>query len=214
MSQWHSRTSRAVPGFIKPCQPMPCSRPPSGGDWLHEIKHDGFRLIARRDGARVRLLTRNGNDWTECYPLVAEAVAALKIKSCIIDGEITVCRPDGVTSFELLRSGRKIKPEAVLHLFDLIELDGDDLRREPIEIRKQRLLRTLRHHRAAVQFNEHLQDEDGEEVFYHACLMGLEGIVSKRKGSPYRSGPSRHWLKSKNPASAAVRREAAEDWAR
>src|SRR5215203_745846 len=74
--------------------------PPTGGDWLHEIKHDGFRLIARRDGARVRLLTRNGNDWTECYPFVAEAVAALKVKSCIIDGEITVCRPDGVTSFE------------------------------------------------------------------------------------------------------------------
>jgi bifunctional non-homologous end joining protein LigD len=83
---------------------------------------------------------------------------------------------------------------------------------EPIDLRKQRLLRALRHHRAAVQFNKHLHDEDGEEVFYHACLMGLEGIVSKRLGSPYQSGQSRHRLKSKNPASEAVRREAEEDW--
>src|SRR5829696_4021764 len=203
MSQWHSRTSRAVPGFIKPCQPMPCQSPPSGGDWLHEIKHDGYRMLARRDGARVRLFTRNGNDWTERFPVVEEAIGAFKVKSCILDGEITVCGPDGVTSFELLRSGRKIKPEAVLHVFDLIELNGDDLRREPIEMRKQRLQRALRHHGPAVQFNEHLHDEYGEEVFYHACLMGLEGIVSKRRGSPYRSGPSLHWLKSKNPASPA-----------
>src|SRR5215218_9781566 len=208
MSQWRSRSRRHVPGFIQPCQPMAAPRPPSGADWLHEIKHDGCRIIARRDGARVRLFTRNGNDWTERFPLVVEAIGALKVNSCIIDGEITVCRPDGVTSFELLRSGRKIKPEAVLHAFDLIELDGDDLRREPIEMRKQRLQRALRHHGPAVQFNEHLHDEDGEEVFYHACLMGLEGIVSKRLGSPYQSGQSRYWVKSKNPASEAVRREA------
>jgi len=133
----------------------------------------------------VRLFTRNGNEWTERYPQVVDAIGALKVKSCVIDGEITVCRPNGVTSFELLRSGRKIKPEAVLHVFDLIELDGDDLRREPIEIRKKRLL--------------------------CACLMGLDGIGSKRLGSPYQSGQSRHWLKSKNPASEAVRREAEED---
>src|SRR5215213_7746245 len=127
MSEWRSRSRRYVPGFIQPCQPMPTPRPPRGADWLHEIKHDGCRMIARRDGARVRLFTRNGNDWTERFPLVVEAIGALKVKSCIIDGEITVCRPDGVASFDLLRSGRKIKPEALLHVFDLIQLDGDDL---------------------------------------------------------------------------------------
>src|SRR5215212_8571214 len=174
MSQWRSRTSRAVPGFIKPCQPMPCSRPPSGGGWLHEIKHDGYRMIARRDASRVRLLTRNANDWTERYPLVAEAVAALKVKSCILDGEITVCRPDGVTCFNLLRSGSRVKPEAVFYTFDVIELDGDDLRKQPIEARKVRLLRTLKHHKPSLQFNEHLEAE-GEIVFHRACEMGLEG---------------------------------------
>jgi bifunctional non-homologous end joining protein LigD len=178
------------------------------------IKHDGYRMVARRDAVSVRLFTRNGHDWTARFPSVVEAVGALKIKSCILDGEITVCRPDGVTSFDLLRTGRKIKPEAVLHVFDLIELDGDDLRREPIEMRKQRLRGVLRHHRPAVQFNEHLQEADGEEVFHHACLMGLEGIVSKRLGSPYQSGHSRHWLKSKNPNCEAVRREAEEEWGR
>src|SRR5215203_5127997 len=110
MSQWRSRTSRAVPGLIKPCQPMPCSRPPSGGDWLHEIKHDGCGIIARRDGARVRLFTRNGNDWTERFPLVVEAIGALKVESCIIDGEITVCRPDGVTSFEVCGADERSIP--------------------------------------------------------------------------------------------------------
>ena len=90
---------------------------------------------------------------------------------------------------------------------------GPPLRREPIEARKSRLLRVLRNHRPAIQYNAHLQAE-GDLVFYQACQMGLEGIVSKRRGSPYRSGSSAHWLKSKNPASEAVRREAEEDWGR
>src|SRR5829696_3561452 len=213
MSQWRSRTSRAVPGFIKPCQPMPCQRPPAGADWLHEIKHDGCRMIARRDGAGIRLLTRNGHDWSPRYPLVVEAINGLKIKSCILDGEITVCRPDGVTCFNLLRSGSRVKPEAVFYIFDVIEVDGDDVRKQPIEARKQRLLRMLRHHKPSLQYNELLEAE-GEIVFQQACLMGLEGIVSKHRGSPYRSGSSPHWLKSKNPASEAVRREAEEDWGR
>jgi bifunctional non-homologous end joining protein LigD len=120
---------------------------------------------------------------------------------------------NGVTCFNLLRSGSRIKPEAILYAFDLIEIDGDDLRREPIEARKSRLQRALRHHKPAIQYNAHLQAE-GDLVFYQACQMGLEGIVSKRRGSPYRSGQSRHCLKSKNPTCKAVRREAEEDWGR
>jgi bifunctional non-homologous end joining protein LigD len=160
MSQWRSRTSPAVRGFIKPCQPTPTPKPPSGDDWLHEIKHDGYRLVARRDAARVRLFARNGHDWTARFPSVVEAVGALKIKSCIIDGEIAVCRPDnGVTCFNSLRSGRWIKPEAVLFAFDLIEINGDDLRREPIEARKTRLKRALSHRWPAIQYNEHIQTD-------------------------------------------------------
>jgi bifunctional non-homologous end joining protein LigD len=161
---------------------MPTPRPPRGSDWLHEIKHDGYRMILRRDGATIQLFTRNGHDWTVRFPSVVEAAGALKIKSCIIDGEIAVSRPDdGVTCFNSLRSGRWIKPEATLYAFDLIETDGDDLRREPIEARKARLLRALSHQWPAIQYNEHLQT-DGELVFDHACQMGLEGIVSKRGG--------------------------------
>ena len=147
------------------------------------------------------------------FPSVVEAIGALKIRSAVIDREIAVCRPDGVTCFNSLRSGRWIKPEAILHAFDVIESDGDNLRREPIEARKSRLLRALRHHKPALQYNEHIHTE-GELVFYQACQMGLEGIVSKRRGSPYNSGRSQHWRKSKNPASEAVRREAEEDWGR
>jgi bifunctional non-homologous end joining protein LigD len=160
------------------------------------------------------LFTRNGHDWTARFPSVVEALGALKLKSCIIDGEIVVCRPDnGLTCFNSLRSGRWIKPEAALFAFDLIEIDGEDLRREPIEARNTRLLRALRHHMPAIQYNEHIEAE-GELVFHRACEMGLEGIVSKRRGSPYRSGRSPHWLKSKNPNCEAVRREAEEDWGR
>ena len=101
-----------------------------------------------------------------------------------------------------------------LFAFDLIELDGADLRREPIEVRKATLASLLRRHRRpGLHLTEHLQG-DGPTIFQHACKLGLEGIVSKRKGSRYQSGRSPHWLKSKNPASATAHREATEDWNR
>ena len=96
----------------------------------------------------------------------------------------------------------------------LIELDGDDLRRDPLAVRKAMLGSLLRRAAPGLRFNEHLDEEDGPLVFAHACKMGLEGIVSKRKDSPYRSGRSPHWIKSKNPTSPAVKREAEEDWGR
>ena len=102
----------------------------------------------------------------------------------------------------------------ILYAFDLVELNGDDLRRAPIEQRKAALAKLLSRAGPRIQFNEHLDHEDGAIVFDHACRLGFEGIVSKRKGSPYSSGKSPHWLKSKNPESAAVKREAEEDWGR
>jgi bifunctional non-homologous end joining protein LigD len=175
-------------GFIEPCLPMGAPRPPLGATWLHEMKHDGFRLMAqRRRGMRDRLLTRNGNDFSERYPTVAAALAALQGRSCLIDGEVTVRDSRGLAIFDLLRHGNWIKPDAVLFAFDLIELDGEDLRSQPIEERKRRLKTLLRRGVPGIQFSEHMQG-DGAEIFAHACKLGCEGIVSKRLGSRYVSG--------------------------
>ena len=198
-------------GFIKPCLPSKVSRPPSGALWVHEIKHDGYRLMVRRDGLRVRCFTRNGNDWADRFPSIVEAAARLKAHSFLIDGEAVIVRDDGTPDFRALRSRRR-GHEAVLFAFDLIEHDGEDLCDLPLIERKRRLARLIgKAQRRAIRFVEHLMG-DGPTVFEHVCRMGLEGIVSKRTDAPYRSGPSRTWLKSKNPASEAVRREAREEW--
>ena len=204
--------SRVVPdGFVEPCLPSPADKPPSGPDWVHEIKHDGYRLMARRDPVGIRLLTRNGHDWSPRYPLIVGAVNALKVRSCLIDGEAVACDDNGVAVFERLRTetGRHV----FLCAFDLLELNGTDLRREPLEVRKATLDSLLRPRHAGLQFNQHLT-HPGEVVFRHACKMGLEGIVSKRLGSRYRSGRTKDWLKFKNPDAPAVKREVEEEWGR
>src|SRR5256885_3887686 len=202
---------RTLPaGFIAPCLPTKAETLPSGGLWLHEIKHDGFRVIARKDGDRVRLYSRPGNDLTYRFPLIVEALAHLRSRSCIIDGEAVACDDKGVASFDLIRHHRTDE-RVFLYAFDLIELNGDDLRRDPLEVRKATLRSMLAKAGLGLRFNEHLEG-DGPTVFAHACKMGLEGIVSKRKDSPYRSGRSPDWLKMKNPAHPAVKREEEEDW--
>ena len=123
------------------------------------------------------------------------------------------CGDDGRPSFDRIRY-RKYDASVFLYAFDLIELDGDGLRRDPLEVRKATLASVLTKAGPSLRFNEHIEHDDGELVFRHACKMGLEGIVSKRKGSPYRSGRSADWLKMKNPACEAVKREAEEDWGR
>jgi len=199
-------------GFIAPCLPTKADTLPSGGVWIHEIKHDGFRMLVRRDAAGVRLFTRNGHDWTGRFPLIARAALSLKAASCLIDGEAVACDDKGLPVFDRLRYRRDDR-RVFLYAFDLIELNGDDLRREPIERRKAALARLMRRAKTGLVLNEHI-DEPGDVVFRHACKLGLEGVVSKRLGSPYRSGRSRHWVKSKNPAAPAVKREAEEDWGR
>jgi len=197
-------------GFIAPCLPTKTDKLPSGSQWLHEIKHDGFRIIARKDGERVRLYSRPGNDFTHRFPLIVDALSRLRSRSCIIDGEAVACDDDGIASFDLVRHHRA-NDSVFLYAFDLIELNGDDLRRDPLEVRKATLRSMLAKAGLGLRFNEHLEG-DGPTVFAHACKMGLEGIVSKRKDSMYRSGRSPDWLKMKNPAAAAVTREAEEDW--
>jgi bifunctional non-homologous end joining protein LigD len=137
-----SRIRLLPSGFIGPCLPSPAERPPSGPSWIHEIKHDGYRLMARRDAAGLRLLTRNGHDWASRFPLIIEAVAALRVRSCLIDGEAVCCDDNGMAVFAKLRQRRNGR-HVVLYAFDLLELDGQDLQREPLERRKILLARLL-----------------------------------------------------------------------
>ena len=202
---------RTLPtGFIAPCLPTKTTTLPSGGQWLHEIKHDGFRIIARKSNGRVRLYSRPANDFTRRFPLIADALARLRSRSCIIDGEAVACDDNGLASFERIRY-RQHDGDVFLYAFDLIELNGDDLRRDPLQVRKATLASMLAKARSGIRLNEHIEG-DSPTVFAHACKMGLEGMVSKRKDSPYRSGRSPDWLKMKNPAHAAVKREEEEDW--
>ncbi len=195
---------------FEPCLPRPAKAPPTGAGWIHEIKHDGFRIIGWREGSKFRLITRNGRDFSNRFPLVALALNSLSVRSCIIDGEAIARDDDGLSVFDLLRY-RRNDHLVSLCAFDLLELNGQDMRNEPIEIRKSVLKKLLRHSRPGLAYNRHF-DVEGSIVFHHACKLGCEGIVSKRLGSPYRAGWSSHWLKIKNTAAPAVKREAEEDW--
>jgi bifunctional non-homologous end joining protein LigD len=199
-------------GFVVPAQPVKASKPPVGTDWVHEIKHDGYRIIVRRDGPTVRLYSRNAYDWTVRLAAIAGAAELIKAKSFTIDGEAVVLRPDGLSLFDELRR-REAARTAILYAFDLIELDGEDLRNLPFLERKAALARLLRKTKAGILLNEHVA-EDGATVFAHACRLGAEGIVSKRIDSTYHSGACRVWIKVRNPASIAVQRERDEIWNR
>lgn len=187
------RIARRRLGAVEPCLPSPAKHPPAGPGWIHEIKHDGFRILARLDPKGVRLITRNGKDLTSRFPFVAMAVAALPATSCLIDGEAIMCDETGLAVFDLIRSHGPLAT-AVHCCFDLIELDGEDLRRQPIEARKHRLAALLRGAHSTIVLNEHYEG-DGAIVYQHAW-----------------SGRSPHWVKVKNPAAPAVRREAEKDW--
>jgi bifunctional non-homologous end joining protein LigD len=194
------------------CLPRPAKTSPSGAAWIHEIKRDGFRILARKDGGRVELMTRNGYDFADRYPLIVDAIARLPVRTCIIDGEAIVVDQNGLATFDLLRY-RRHDHAATLCAFDVLDLDGADLRPSPIEERKQHLAWALRgqHHGIAINTT---YDGDGAVIYRHACTQGCEGILSKRLGSPYRAGRTDQWLKIKNPHAPAVRREREIDWAK
>jgi bifunctional non-homologous end joining protein LigD len=157
---------RRPSGFIEPCQPSKVARPPSGPLWVHEIKHDRYRMMVRRDGVRVRCFTRNGHDWADRFPAVVDAASRIKATSLLIDGEAVIARDDGLPDFHALRSRRR-GHEAVLFAFDLIEHDGADLRDLPLIERKRRLAKLLgRAKRRAIRLSEHLTG-DGPTMFRH-----------------------------------------------
>ena len=196
---WHNppRFRRTPPaGFIQPCRPTLVANPPAGPGWLHEVKHDGFRTLAKKQGDRVEVWSRYGTDFTDRFSKIAEAVRGLPAESALIDGEAVAFLPGGHSDFGALRT-KSGGARASLVAFDLLSLEGEDLRERPLEERRE----GLSHLVAGVdniQFSAALEAE-GAIVFAHACQLGLEGIVSKRVGSRYRSGASRNWLKCLSP---------------
>jgi bifunctional non-homologous end joining protein LigD len=167
---------------------------PAGPDWIHEIKHDGYRLTVHRDGTRVRLFTRNGHDWTDRYPLIVEAALRVRIASFVLDGEAGV---DGRSDFNGLHS-RQHDQEVQFYAFDMLVSDGEDLRSLPLHLRKNNLARLLTRGVDGILLSDFEQGEIRPDLFRHACLMGLEGLVSKHRDRPYRGGRSPHWIKVKN----------------
>ncbi|MGP1309535.1 MAG: DNA ligase D [Phycisphaerales bacterium] len=171
---------------------------PSGEGWLHEIKLDGYRLLARRTAKGVRLDTRTGKDWTARFPPIADAVAALGCESCVLDGEATIVDDDGRTSFQQLQNAIKARrfDRLVYFVFDLLYIDGHDLTRSPLIERKAALEALFAGAPHALRLSEYLEG-DGSDVLSNACDLGLEGIVSKRADAAYEQSRSRSWLKIK-----------------
>jgi len=172
--------------------------PPSGDDWLHEIKYDGYRIGARVRKGRVTLYTRNGNDWTAAFPEIADAVAKLDVDDAVIDGEAAVVLPDGRTSFQALQNtGGGSRGTLVYFVFDLLRLNGENIESVPLDERKARLKKIVGvRSTGRIRFSEHI-DGNGDAFFAEACRAGLEGIVSKRRDQPYRAGRHGGWVKTK-----------------
>jgi ATP-dependent DNA ligase len=177
---------------------------PSGSDWIFELKHDGYRLMVRKAGAEVRIYSRRGADFTKRFPRLVQAALRLRATSALLDGEGIVYDQNGMPDFNLIHS-KEYDREVSLIAFDLLELNGEDVRQQPLTERKRRLQFLLRPLREGIELSEHLEG-DGADIYRAACSLGHEGIVAKRKDLPYESGKSKRWVKIKNPASPAAKR--------
>lgn len=185
--------------FIAPMLPTLVSQPPEGTEWLHEIKHDGYRTQIDVAGDATRAFTRNGHDWSERYAHVLAAAGRLACATATLDGEVIVQDENGRSDFRALRSAiERDRSRLVFYAFDLLALDGRDLRSAPLIERRSILGELIGEHDPsyAIQYSEH-HDGDGAALFGAACGIELEGIVSKRATSRYRSGRTQNWLKTK-----------------
>jgi len=183
--------------FIPPQIPTSAAKPPSGSEWIHEIKHDGFRTMLLVDKGKARAFTRNGYDWTARYAPVIKACASLACGSALLDGEIVVEDTNGVSDFDSLQLAIRHEPRRlVFYAFDLLHLDGQDLRERELVERRAMLSRIIKP-AFAIRYSEQCEG-DGAVFFAAAVKHGLEGIVSKRAASRYRSGPSKAWIQTKN----------------
>ena len=196
---------------FQPCIPTRGKVVPAGREWLHELKMDGYRLIVQRDGDRVRLYTRNGYDWSHRYPWIVESALRNRTKQFVIDGEAVVLGVDGNSNFDALHTGKQ-DHEVQLYAFDLLALDGDDVRSLPLSTRKTSLARLLARRADGIFIAPLEQGEIGPDLFRAACNIGLEGLVSKRRDRPYSAGRSPHWVKVKNPTSPAMTRAKDVEW--
>jgi bifunctional non-homologous end joining protein LigD len=187
--------------FVAPCLATLAAQAPEGKEWLHEVKFDGYRIQARIEKGKVKLFTRTGLDWSGRFgAAIPQALLDLECESALVDGEIVVLTDNGVSSFSALQAALSEKRTAnmVYFVFDLLAVDDEDLRREPLLARKERLESLLRAPRdkGPLRYSEHFV-EPGETMLRQACRMGLEGVVSKRAVAPYRSGRGQDWIKSK-----------------
>lgn len=172
--------------------------PPEGDDRLHELKLDGYRIGCILESGKVRLESRRNNDWTAQFPTVAEAAKKLAAKSALLDGEVAVLMPNGVTSFQALQNVAASGGALVYFVFDLLYLDGEDVGALPLEQRKEKLHALLSASKAGKVFKyvDHVGG-DAAVVFQQACKLGAEGIISKSRNAPYRAGRNTVWLKVK-----------------
>jgi bifunctional non-homologous end joining protein LigD len=190
-----------LPVFIEPALAVEDDNPPQGKGWLHEIKQDGYRMQARLDGGKVKLLTRTGLDWTKRFPTIVKAVAQLPVSSALLDGEIVAQEESGISTFSALqtdlKSGRRDR--LGYFLFDLLYCEGVNLTAVPLKERKQALEQLCRSAASdsPIRYSQHMDEGDSRTIFTHACQMGLEGLISKRADAPYRSGRTESWIKSK-----------------
>jgi ATP-dependent DNA ligase len=179
--RWRSSPGvRPASGFIEPCIPSKAVGAPVGPDWVFEIKHNGYRLMVRKDDGGVRVYTRRGADWTERYPRVVAAVRSLKVRSVILDGEGIVYDHKGMPSFDLVHS-REYDKEVSLAAFDLLELDGADLRKQKLLDRKARLAKLLSKVKDGIEFNEHIEGE-GHLIYEHACKQNEKTFRMRAEG--------------------------------
>ena len=189
----------AMPEFVPPQLATLVDNPPSGDDWFHELKFDGYRLQCHLQGGQVRLWTRNENDWTAKFPALVKALKALRLKSAILDGEIVALDASGRASFQRLQQSIKgASASLIFHIFDLIYIEGFSLTRTPLRDRK-RVLEELILPLGDVgmlRYSDHIEG-NGARFFKEACKLGIEGIVSKLADSMYESTRSRSWLKIK-----------------
>jgi bifunctional non-homologous end joining protein LigD len=186
-----------MPGFIEPSLATLVPRSPPGDRWVHEIKYDGYRLQAHIRQGQVHLLTRRGYDWTDRFESIAVAAWDLKTYAAILDGEVIVPTPEGRSDFHALERdlGARRSDRVLFYAFDLIYLDGFDMRGAALLDRKRVLAELLSETGDPLRYSEHLED-DGAAVFHNACKLELEGVVSKRKGGRYQSGRNAQWVKA------------------
>ncbi|MBR1196618.1 DNA ligase [Bradyrhizobium sp. AUGA SZCCT0240] len=178
------------------CKPISAKAVPTGLDWIHEVKYDGYRGRVARDGRNVKLLSKSGLDWTWRFPFIVETALKMRQTRFIIDGEICVLNVQGISDFDALHSNRH-NEKAQLYAFDLVALDGDDLRDMPLFERKARLGKLLKGRPKGIFVAPHEAGEIGPGLFEAACRMGLEGLVSKHRERRYRPRTC-DWIKVKN----------------